>query len=155
MGAAWYQAPRFLARGFYSDFSFRSLEELPLADTRLPAARSQCAAEGAVGGGGIALVVHSDLRGTEAIGCPGSGLGFAADLSYASTCSAGIDQSLSVSVHTHPNATAGSARRIEAGEVRVARGVGRGHLVSARLRPGLRLDDGEAHRVRVQYTCVA
>ena len=61
--------------------------------------------EGAVGGEGLALVVHDDPAGLEAMGCAGTGVGFALDSSHYSTCLERISRSVAVQLSPHHNVT--------------------------------------------------
>ena len=56
--------------------------------------------EGAVGGEGLALLIHNDPAGLEASGCNGPGVGYAYDASYFSTCPRRIRPSLALQVRS-------------------------------------------------------
>ena len=56
--------------------------------------------EGAVGGEGLALLIHNDPAGLEASGCNGPGVGYAFDASYFSTCPRRIRPSLALQVRS-------------------------------------------------------
>lgn len=70
-----------------------------------PPPRTAWTPEGAVGGEGLALVVHSDPRGLEAAGCVGPGAGYASDFSYFTRCPAAIVNSLALQMSPHRNVT--------------------------------------------------
>ena len=59
--------------------------------------------EGAVGGEGLALLIHNDPAGLEASGCNGPGVGYAYDASYFSTCPRRIRPSLALQLSPHRN----------------------------------------------------
>ena len=66
---------------------------------------SSSASHGAVGGEGVAFVVHNDPRGLDAHGCVGTGVGYAEDTSYFSTCSDAIRPSVALQLSPHRNVT--------------------------------------------------
>ena len=59
--------------------------------------------EGAVGGEGLALVIHNDPAGLEAEGCKGTGVGFSYDASHYGTCQERITNSLALQLSPHFN----------------------------------------------------
>ena len=69
---------------------------------------------GAVGGEGIALVLHNAPDATRAQGCGGAGIGYAAEADYYQTCKRTIPNSLALQLVAHQNVTqprdAGSRR---------------------------------------------
>ena len=139
LGTAWYESMYFLRGGFWSTFTFRSSGHV-----------DGCA--DGVGAAGLAFVVHDDPRRTMAVGCAGPGLGFASDLSYASTCARHIDQSLAVSLQTHDNASLVDVSAAGIAALSVAsdsRGNSSEMLRAAVL--GHRLADGHVHTARVEY----
>ena len=60
---------------------------------------------GAVGGEGIALVMHNAPDATRAHGCGGSGIGYAAEADYFRTCNLTIPNSLALQLVAHQNVT--------------------------------------------------
>ena len=61
--------------------------------------------EGAIGGEGMALVVHNDPAGLEAIGCAKTGVGYARDSGQFGTCLDHISNSIAVQLSPHYNVT--------------------------------------------------
>ena len=61
--------------------------------------------DGAIGGEGLALVLHDDPAATDAAGCVGPGLGYASDASYYSRCHERIRNSVALQFVAHQNVT--------------------------------------------------
>ena len=61
--------------------------------------------EGAVGGEGLALVVHNDPSALDARGCAGVGVGYATDASHYSVCLDHIKPSVALQLSPHFNVT--------------------------------------------------
>jgi len=61
--------------------------------------------DGAVGGEGLALLLHDDPAGLEAAGCVGAGVGYATDSSYFSSCGLAIKPSVALQLSPHRNVT--------------------------------------------------
>jgi hypothetical protein len=149
LGTVWHESKQFLADGFVTEFQFRTLPSQAVGT---------CSAHESVGGGGLAFVIHDDPRLTLAEGCSGSGLGFAADLSYASACATRIVSSFAVSFQTHGNnsvdaagAPGGALSSVAMSQTQDERGYRSETLAAAELPDDHRLDDAELHVVRVQY----
>ena len=124
---------------------------------------------GAVGGEGIALVVHNDPAGLEAAGCAGVGVGYAWDASHYATCLERIRSSVALQLSPHFNVSEGvrSGPHVASGEpgfitwgaidevgVYVG-GENRAPIVTSSFATGgreARLIDGQPHHVRVVYT---
>jgi len=127
---------------------------------------------GAVGGEGLALLLHSDPRGLEARGCGGAGLGYAREGSYFGECEAHIGRSVAVQLVAHQNVTQPLQGKVNVGGFDVGQdtvvwgaseelGIYRDGDNSAPLTAtrwnarGGSLLDGGAHHVRLKYTPLA
>jgi hypothetical protein len=123
LGTAWLDAKVFLRDGFETEFRFRAVGQVV----------APCH------DAGTAFVVQDDPRGMMAVGCSGAGLGFSADVS-AQSCATHVFRSLGVEL---------SANRLR---VRRTSELTLAPSVMAQLPDGLHVDDGRAHRVRMQFT---
>ena len=127
---------------------------------------------GAVGGEGLALLLHSDRRGLEARGCGGAGVGYAREGSYFGECEEHIGRSVAVQLVAHQNVSQPLQGKVNVGGLDLAQdsvvwgaegevgvyldGDNGAPLAAARWNArGGTLLDGAAHHVRVSYTAVA
>ena len=126
---------------------------------------------GAVGGEGLALLLHSDPRGLEARGCGGAGVGYAREGSYFGECEEHIGRSVAVQLVAHQNVSQPLQGKVNVGGLDIAQdsvvwgaegemgvyldGDNGAALAAARWNArGGTLLDGAAHHVRVSYTVV-